>query len=282
VRPAGPLDFLAVDAALARFRARHAIPAEFAAWEGSFWARHGAGEAPLAYLAGDAAAFVEGSRTHRVVLYADPGMLPDLIRTLQADPAVHAISLSDAGDLPDFRVVERWEHRFDLRFAPAEPAPVHAPLAVEPWVPGRQADAADLLSAVNATTVDGLYLTWPDAPTQETCARVLAGLTGGSHGTFSPDVSFMAFDGDRLVGLTLVALEDAEVSFLFEIAVAFRYRGTGLARHMLDRLKVALAPRGFKTVRFLACGHNAAVQALFRPEEVASRALDRGFVWIRG
>jgi ribosomal protein S18 acetylase RimI-like enzyme len=184
--------------------------------------------------------------------------------------------------LEGFRPVERWEHRFDLAFTPERPAEPREPFDVRPWDAGAKIAAADLLATVNATTLDGLYLTWPDTPAPETCRRVLADFVAGSHGPFSAAVSFQAWRGSDLAGLTLVSLPEPGEALLFEIAVRFRHRGTGLARHLLDRLKLGLRPQGFRTVRFLACGHNAAVSALFRPEEVESRSLDRGFVWMRG
>lgn len=283
MRPAGPFDYLAVDAALARYRSTSGPvePAAFEAWSAAFWGRLGGDPAP-AYVDGDRVALLEGTPEHRIVLDADPALWAPLAAALRADPRVRALSLPEAAPpLPGFKRVERWEHRFDLRFGPADPGPPPPGYAVEAWDDGSRAEAAALLASVNSTTVDGVFLTWPDRPSAQRCEALLADFAAGSHGPFSPETSFLARHGERLAALTLVSLPAPEEALLFEIAVRFRHRGTGLAPYLLDRLKATLRPRGFRYVRFLACGANAAVLSLFRPEEVLSERLDAGWIWLR-
>ena len=285
LRAAGPLDFMAVDAELSRYRAKaapeHADEAAYEPWLAAFWARFGQ-DPPLAYLHGDDVALLGGTIEHRIVLDSAPALLPDLVAGLRADPRTMAITLP-AGypPLAGFRSVERWEHHFDLRFGPADPGPAPAGYRVEPWQDAHRAEAARLLAAANAGRVDGVFLTWPDPASPERCLALLDGFLAGSHGPFSPETSFMAFHGDRLAALTLVSLPSAEEALLFEIAAGFRHRGTGLAARLLDGIKATLRPRGYRTVRFLACGANAAVLALFRPEEVRSERIDGAWMWLR-
>lgn len=283
IRPAGPLDFLAVDAALERYRRRVAAPGDpaFEDWLAAFWGRLGQ-DPPAAYLQDEDVALIDGTIEHRVVLDTAGDRLPELVAELRADPRVRAISLPGSSQPPaGFKPVERWEHRFDLRFGPADPGPPPPGYSVVPWDDARRDQAAALLASTNSASVDGVFLTWPDRPTPERCRALIDGLVAGSHGPFSHDTSFMAFQGDRLAALTLVSLPAAEEALLFEIAARFRHRGTGLAPYLLDRLKATLRPRGFRHVRFLACGANAAVLALFRPDEVRSERIDGGWIWLR-
>ncbi len=283
MRPAGPLDYLCVDAALTRYRAGLDAPAArtFDGWTASFWANLGQ-DPPGAYVDGEEVALLDGSADHRIVVQSAPGVLPALVATLQADPRIKAISLpKSAAPGPGFKPVERWEHRFDLRFGPVDPGAPPRGYTVTPWDDSRRPEAAALLNATNGATVDGVFLTWPDAPTPERCQALLDDLIGGSHGAFCRDTSLMALHAGRLVALLLVTLPSDEEALLYEIAVRFRHRGTGLAPFLLDRLKSTLRPRGFRHIRFLACGANAAVSSLFRADEVRSELLDAGWIWLR-
>lgn len=296
MRPAGPVDFLVLDAAIERYRQRVMAESEagataggglggvsgFEAWLASFWDRLG-GEPCPAFVDGERVALLDGTLEHRVVLdVSDPAMWQEVAIALQADGRIRAISLPGAAPpVPGFRAVERWEYRFDLRFGPDDAGPVPAGYIVAPWQDAARSEAAALLSAVNAASVDGLFLTWPDRPTVQRCAALLDAFVRGSHGPFSPEASLMAWHDGRLAALTLVSLPSPEEALLFEIAARFRHRGTGMAPYLLDRIKVELRGRGFRHVRFLACGTNAAVRSLFRPEEVLSRRLDTGWIWLR-
>jgi len=251
---------------------------EFDAWQADFWRRFGQ-DPPLAYIAGDQVALVEGSAEHRVLVYADDGALEPLLALLQADRTVVAISIP--GPRAGFRPVERWEHRFDLKFAPAEAGPPPEGYEVRAWDPERASEAGELLASANGNSIDGLFLTWPDVPTQARCQRLVTDFQAGSQGPFSPGASLMALRDEKLVGLTLMSLPSRDEALLFEIAVRLRHRGKGLAPYLLARFKTYLAAQGYRWVRFLACGHNAAVLALFKPEEVRSERMDGGWIWVR-
>jgi hypothetical protein len=274
------MDFLAVDAALTRCADLVGGGPAFDQWQAGVYARLGQ-TPPVAYVEQDRVAIVEGTASHRIVAYADHGTLDPLIALFQADEAVRAISVPRDPAVPGFREVERWEHFFNLAHAPAAWGEVPDGYDIVTWQTDRAPEAVELLVATFGATLDGLYLTWPDFPTAESCHRLLADLQAGAHGAFAPEASFMASHRGKLAGLTLCTRPSADLCLLFEIAIRFRHRGTRLAVHLLDGVKVAMRDRGCQEVRFIARGRNAAVLALFRPEDVRSVHQDTGWVWLR-
>lgn len=280
------MDYLAVD----RHVERHGAslpPDEARAWKNRFWSLFASGEFPAAYLGNGAIALVTGSVGHRVVDYADGPGWQGVLEALIADERVMAVSvLADSParrsepPAPDFRPVTRWEHRFDLRHAPPSVGSPPEGYRVHSYDPARRHEAAALLASTNHG-LDGLFLTFPELPSVENCLVLIERLESGILGPFVPEVSFLAFKGEQLVGLTLAVRPSEGDVLLYEIAVRLRHRGSGLATHLLDRLKRELADQGRSSVLFGTLSTNSGANALFHASQGASVPGESAWIWQR-
>lgn len=166
-----------------------------------------------------------------------------------------------------------------LRLAEITP-PAPSGLALRPWAPGDAEPAAALIAAVNAGTLDGVFLTLPEAPSEDECRRVAAEVLAGSAGRFLPEASFVVEEAGEMRGVLLAVESAPGQATLHELAVHPAVRGRQAGRELVQAMQRSLIAAGWAEVKFLILGDNAPVHRLFRPEELVSQAESRGGYWL--
>lgn len=233
---------------------------------------------------------VQPNRGHSVVLIGLGNLDADGFRAAIAALQAASVALSwDAATGPDWvdwaaglgiKPFERQAFIQDLALVP--PTPVDTP-GLRPWEPTDRAAVTPLLAGANARTLDGLFLTLPEPPDEAACAAVLGRLLDGPG--FLPGASFVVSDGQGIAAVVLAAHlavdGTAEVPTLFELAVAPRARGQGLARVLVARLQAALRTAGHTRLGFLTTHRNAPVHRLYHPDQIVWRSATHGGYWIR-
>lgn len=156
-------------------------------------------------------------------------------------------------------------------------------LRLAPYGDSPHRDAAlALLAAANADGLEGMFLTLPKPPTLAHCREALARVMAGEHGEVLPWASFVATDGDRVLGTLLcVQGEHAHQGLLFDLYVDPLARGRQLSRRLVAAMQAALLARGYRENQFLTMGANAPVHRLFRDEEIVRFEETRGGYWQR-
>lgn len=234
---------------------------------------------------------LEGSREHRTVLASlgalEDDMLPRLFAALQTRTS--AVTF-DAETGPDwlgalaplgFKPFVRQTFVQDLSIVDFRDLP-ETTLDVRPWDDGDRQAVVALLATANVGTLDGLFLTMPEWPSEAACARVLDALLAGGDGRFLPQASFVAREGAALRGVVLaVESEPARQALLFDLAVHPAARGQNLSRRLVHTMQRALMAVGYRELLFMTMAENTPVQHLFRREEIVGLEESRGGYWIR-
>jgi ribosomal protein S18 acetylase RimI-like enzyme len=234
---------------------------------------------------------LEGSREHRTVL-ATLGAVTDadltrLIEALQA--RTKAITYdTDTGPTWQsvlaplgFRPFVRQTFVQDLGLVEFRDLPETA-LTLTPWKDSDREAIVALLATANVGTLDGLFLTMPEWPSEAACAGVLDALLAGTDGRFLPWASFVARDGAALRGVILaVESEPGRQALLFDLAVHPAARGQNLSRRLVHTMQRALLAHGFSELLFMTMAENTPVQHLFRREEIVRLEESGGGYWIR-
>lgn len=156
-------------------------------------------------------------------------------------------------------------------------------LRIVPYAESPDVEAAlALLAEANADGLEGMFLTLPMPPTIEHCREALARVMAGAHGDVLNGASFVATEGDRVVGTLLCTQGDhAHQGVLFDLYVDPAARGRQLSRRLVSAMQRALLDRGYTENRFLTMGENVPVHRLFRDEEIADVEETRGGYWRR-
>lgn len=157
-------------------------------------------------------------------------------------------------------------------------------LALTPFTDSRHVKAAvELLALANSEGLEGMFLTLPLPPTLENCRETLARVMAGAHGTVLPWASFVATEGERVVGALLcVQGAHAHQGMLFDLYVDPLVRGRQLSRRLVSAMQGALLARGYRENQFLTMGANAPVHRLFRDSEIVGFEETTGGYWVRG
>ncbi|MDB5099361.1 MAG: Acetyltransferase family [Cyanobacteria bacterium RYN_339] len=163
--------------------------------------------------------------------------------------------------------------------------PVEAPdpaLAIRPWRPEDAADVIPLLATANATTLAGLFLTYPIAPTPAAYAATMQAILAGEKGDFLPEASHVAYLDGRLAGVLLSVRQDAETSILFELATHPWARGKQVGRSLVRAKQQSLRELGIPRLAFITTPDNLPIHRFYREEEIVERSATRGAYWLRG
>jgi len=129
-----------------------------------------------------------------------------------------------------------WMIRISLDEAP-DPAEVPEGITIRPY---READARDAHRVIDAAFTD-----WPgrDPEPYEVWAAMVP-----AHGSFRPELSPLAFDGDELVGAVIsYDYPDAGEGWISQLATAATHRRRGIAQAMLRTAFGWFRERGRKT-----------------------------------
>ena len=287
VRPLGPDDRAGFEVILATLLKRDGEET-YASWAEEIRGLFEAAVFPTVYAGAGSLVFVTGTLAHRVIEYTEGEAWGQVLEALRADDRVEAISLFDyamAGPATDrlsragLRRMIHWKHCTDLMDPPPVP-PLPAGFTVESYEPAKADDVSALLASTN-WNLDGLFLTFPDLPGPEACTRLVKEWESGVYGRCLPEFSYLARFEGRLVGLVMVTETAPRQAFLLEISVRLRHRGTGLAPHLIARLRSDLRGRNYEQTRFLSCQANRGSWALFDPVRTRSTTIDSGWFWRR-
>ena len=290
LRPFHPLDFLALDAMLEAFAAEapeveglrdavYAAPERLLVWPDPEGLRG------FAFLPGDAVRVLTGLYARRAEDRAE--ILEAAIAPLQASEAAALMAperfgeaaLAEGLETRGFQRIVRIDMVQEVARVPAAPVHVPPPFRLVDWDLAREREAAELLSASNQGTIDGLFLCFPALATVEACLARLEAIRGGLFGDFLPEVSGMVLAGERLVGLLLATRSGPDEVFLYELALSRDVQGQGLAPVLIRRLQEGTRARGLGGIRFMWCDFNRAVRKLFPPETIVTETRDPWWIW---
>lgn len=184
-------------------------------------------------------------------------------------------------DALGFRLLERqvFTQRLD-RVPGAEPQETGFELvALTDAVRGH---ARRLFGRTHAMSVEGLYVTLPQAPTAQQCEAAFEGYLAGDQGAPVEPACVVARSQGRVVGVICCA-ESGEpgTAILLGLAVDPAERGRGLARVLVRRAQGQLRAHGFERMLFLTTDRNAPVHRLFTSEEVVSVQTFPARLWLR-
>lgn len=280
---------------LAPFAPQFPSPEAFSGWTDGLVASLMFGKAAVMGLWDDAALvgglLLEGSREHRTVLAALGTVTDaDLTRLMAALQARTSAITYDADTGPTwqeplaplgFQPFVRQTFVQELARVEFRDLPDTA-VALTPWEDGDREAIVALLATANVGTLDGLFLTMPEWPSETACAGVLDALLAGTDGRFLPWASFVAREGEALRGVILaIESEPGRQALLFDLAVHPAARGQNLSRRLVHTMQRALVAHGFSELLFMTMAENTPVQRLFRREEIVRLDESAGGYWIR-
>lgn len=234
---------------------------------------------------------LEGSPAHRTVLAAvgplDEHTLPAVMAAVQARTSAITYDESTGPDWLPMLAPLGFEAFARQTFVQAQDRVAfrelpETTLIIEPWADRHREPVVKLLAEANAGTLDGLFLTMPEWPTPEACARVLDATLAGQEGHFMPWASFVAREGEAFRGVILaVEAEPGRQVLLFDLAVHPAARGQNLSRRLVHTMQRAMIERGYAELLFMTMAENTPVQRLFRREEIVRYEEARGGYWIQ-
>lgn len=236
------------------------------------------------------ALLLSGSRQHQTVA-AQVGQVPPEVLApalALAQRELWAITWSEG--LPEgwetwlvpagFAPFERGAYVQDLARVPlaadAEPDP-----EIRPWEDRDFEPTSKLVGQANEGTLDGLIFTEPEWPSAATCRFELARMRAGGEDTFMPEASFVAFEGERLLGAVVTVRKPSGRALLYELAVSPAAQGRRLGLRLVRTLQRRLLALGIREMEYATTANNAAVQRMFTPDELVSYEGQLGAYWIR-
>jgi ribosomal protein S18 acetylase RimI-like enzyme len=232
---------------------------------------------------------LEGSKAHRTVMAVLGTVSPEALVAAMAELQNRTSAITYAEETgPDwpallaplgFKTFSRQTFVQEQALVEFRELP-ETPLVVETWDDRHRDEVVKLLATANVGSLDGLFLTMPEWPTAEACARVLDALLAGQEGKFLPACSFTAREGDALRGVLLAVESAPQQALLFDLAVHPAARGQNLSRRLVHAMQRAMAAQGYTELLFLTMAENTPVQKLFRREEIVRYEESNGGYWI--
>jgi GNAT superfamily N-acetyltransferase len=184
-------------------------------------------------------------------------------------------------DALGFRLLHRQVFTQELARVPME-HPDPGDLEVALLEEGDRAGARKLFALTHATSVEGLYATWPLPPTVEECGVAFDGYLGGVLGAVVPTACVVVRNQGRVVGVICCAFtDDRDEAILLGLAVDPAERGRGLSRILVRRAQKALKAAGFARMLFLTTDRNTPVHRLFTLEEIIKTETFPTRLWLK-
>jgi GNAT superfamily N-acetyltransferase len=151
-------------------------------------------------------------------------------------------------------------------------------LTLGPWEAAPE--LLERLAAAREGSLDGVFLTSPQAPTREACLAAYQKALADPARPLLPWASFVAYLDGRPVGLLLCVQGNHErQGLLFDLFADPEARGQGVGRALVGAMQQALVARGYTENMFLAASDNGPVHRLFTPDQIVRQDETHGAWW---
>lgn len=184
-------------------------------------------------------------------------------------------------DALGYRLLERQAFTQELARVPLSAPDVNA-LALAVLDAGNQLEARTLFARTHALTIEGLYVTLPEAPTPEACEASFDAYVGGAQGQIISPACLVAFSQNHPAGVVCcVEAEEAGTALLLVLCVDAAARGQGVSRALVRGAQRALLANGYRRLLFFTTDRNTPVHHLFAPEELVATERFPTRLWLR-
>ncbi len=184
-------------------------------------------------------------------------------------------------DALGYRLLERQAFTQELARVPLGAADAVG-LALAVMDPTNQPQARALFARTHALSVEGLYVTLPEAPTPEACEASFDDYLGGAQGQIISSACLVALNQNQPVGVVCcVEAEEAGTALLLVLCVDAAARGQGVSRALVRGAQRALLANGYKRLLFLTTDRNTPVHHLFVPDELVATERFPTRLWLR-